>query len=510
MNTPETIKTSADPARAARQARAPLFEAMRDYAKKDMSAFHTPGHKQGKGADPEFRALVGDNMLRIDLCELPEVDNLHDPDGVIKEAQELAAEAFDADATFFLVNGSTTGNNVMIMTVCDPGDKIIIPRNAHKSMIGGCIISGAKPVWMLPLWDDQLCVGHGVTPEEVEQALLEHPDAKGVCIIHPTYFGGVADLKRIADLCHAHGKPLLVDEAHGPHFHFHDQLPVSGLAAGADMVVQSTHKIISGMTQASMLHVQGDRVNVNRVRNVLQLIQSTSPNYVLMASLDTARRQMATQGEQLLANTIAMAEDARTRLNAIPGVFVFGRDRCAPGGLYDLDVTKLTINVTELGMTGFMALDVLNEEFDIQSEMATLHNVLLIVTIGNDQRDLDRVVDAFTALSDRATRWNTLGTNALPNSLPMPSGLAEAKLTPREAFFANTETIPFETSMGRVCAEIVAPYPPGIPILAPGEVISEGAIEYLKVVHQMGGFINGPEDVRLRTIKVVAGRVGTA
>ncbi|MEB3197144.1 MAG: aminotransferase class I/II-fold pyridoxal phosphate-dependent enzyme [Candidatus Sericytochromatia bacterium] len=502
LETPPVIPRSAD--WLARQARAPLFEAMRDYAQKDMSAFHTPGHKQGRGADPEFRALVGDGMLRMDLCELPEVDNLHDPDGVIKDAQELAAEAYGAEHSFFLVNGSTTGNNVMVMTVCDPGDQIILPRNAHKSMLGGTILSGARPCWMQPSWDDDLCVAHGVTPEEVEAALRAYPEAKGLCLVHPTYFGGVADLRRIADLCHAHGKPLLVDEAHGPHFHFHEGLPVSAIEAGADMVVQSTHKIISGMTQASMLHVQGRRVNVNRVRNVLQLIQSTSPNYVLMASLDTARRQMAMSGHAMLGETVRLAETARARLNEIPGIYAFGRERCAPGGLHDLDVTKLTINVTGLGMTGFMALDVLNQEFNVQSEMATLHNVLLIVTLGNDQRDLDRVVDAFRVLSERAQRWNTMGTSALPTSLPMPSGLPEQALTPREAFFATTEIVPFDTSMGRVCAEFVAPYPPGIPILAPGEVISAEAIEYLKVVHQMGGFINGPEDVRLRTIKVVA------
>lgn len=505
LTSPETMSASLTSVDwLERQRRAPLFEAMRDYALKDMSAFHTPGHKQGRGADPEFRAMVGDGMLRIDLCELPEVDNLHDPDGVIKEAQELAAEAHGAEHSFFLVNGSTTGNNVMIMTVCDPGDRIILPRNAHKSMLGGTILSGARPCWMRPTWDDDLCVAHGVSPEEVAWALDAYPDAKGVCLVHPTYFGGVADLRAIADLCHSRGKPLLVDEAHGPHFHFHNQLPVSGIAAGADMVVQSTHKIVSGMTQASMLHVQGQRVNVNRVRNVLQLIQSTSPNYVLMASLDTARRQMATDGQRLLTETLRLADDARLRLNAIPGVYVFGQDRCGAGGLHDLDATKLTINVTGLGMTGFMALDVLNQEFNVQSEMATLHNVLLIVTIGNDQRDLDRVVDAFLVLSERAQRWGTMGTSALPTSLPMPSGLPEQALTPREAFFAATEIVPFDTSTGRVCAEFVAPYPPGIPILAPGEVISAEAIEYLKVVHQMGGFINGPEDVRLRTIKVVA------
>jgi arginine/lysine/ornithine decarboxylase len=357
---------------------------------------------------------------------------------------------------------------------------------------------------MRPVWDDELCVAHGVTPEMVEEALLEHPDAKGVLVVHPTYFGGTSDLKRIADICHAHGKPLLVDEAHGPHLHFHGELPLSGIEAGADLVVQSTHKIISGMTQASMLHVREGLVNVNRVRNVLQLIQSTSPNYILMASLDVARRQMATQGAKLLGETIAMVEDTRRRLNAIDGVFVFGRERCAEGALFDLDVTKLTINVTGLGMTGFQALDILNEQFNIQSEMATLHNVLLIVTIGNTQSDLDRVVDAFAFLSAQAERLGSMGMLAVPNGLPMPDKPPITKLTPREAFFAVTDTIPFEASEGRICSEIVAPYPPGIPILAPGEVITADLIEYLRVVHQMGGFINGPEDVRLRTIKVVA------
>jgi arginine/lysine/ornithine decarboxylase len=488
-------------ANTARQGRAPLFEALRDYLRKDMAPFHTPGHKQGEGIDPEFLDLVGRNVFGIDLCELPEVDNLHDPDGVIKEAQELAAEAYGADHTFFLCNGSTSGNDTMVMSVCDPGDKIIIPRNAHKSILGGIILSGAVPVYVQPSWDVDYGISHGISPESVEAALIAHPDAKAVVVVNPNYYGGVVDVEAIARIAHAHGKPLLVDEAHGPHFNFHPQLPISAIAAGADMVVQSTHKIIAGMTQSSMLHVREGLVDVRRVRNILQLIQSTSPSYVLMASLDVARRQMALHGETLLGRTIELAESARERLNAIPGVSCFGREICGLPGLFDLDVTKLTIRVTGMGLSGFDALDMLNERFGIQSEMATLFNVLELVTIGNTQRDLDRLVEGVGILAMEAQAKGARMPEAFENP-PLP-WLPERVLSPRDAFFAPVKRIAFSDSVGEICAEIISPYPPGIPILAPGERIGQDHVDYLRLIHAYGAFINGPEDVKLATIKVV-------
>ncbi|MFP5500876.1 MAG: aminotransferase class I/II-fold pyridoxal phosphate-dependent enzyme [Candidatus Sericytochromatia bacterium] len=469
--------------------RAPLFEALRDYAAlQNKVAFHTPGHKQGRSMAPEFRSLVGHATLRLDLTELDELDDLHHPEGVIQEAQALAAQAFGADGTFFLVNGATAGNHAMIAAVCDPGDKLIIPRNAHKSVMGGLILSGARPVYMRPVWDPALSLAHGVTPETVEAALIEHPDAKGVLVVHPTPFGVASDLRRIAELCHAHGKPLLVDEAHGAHLHFHPALPISGMEAGADMVVQSTHKTLSGLAQAAMLHVREGRVTVNRVRNMLAIVQSSSPSYLLMASLDTARRQMATDGHRLLSATLALASDARRRLNEIPGVFVFGPDHCRPGGLFDLDATKLTITVTGLGLTGFEASRQLNEAFDIQPETATLHHVLLSVTIGHGQRDLDRVVEAFKAMSQAR------GPLRQSEALPMPGDWPVARLTPREAFFARTETIPFEAAAGRIGAEIVAPE--GLLILAPGEVVTEALITYRRALQDLGV-------ARARTLEVV-------
>lgn len=486
---------------AARQARAPLFEALRAYLGKDMAPFHTPGHKQGRGIDPELLDLLGPNVFAIDLTELPEVDNLHDPDGVIKEAQELAAEAYGADHTFFLCNGSTSGNDTMVLSVCDPGDKIIIPRNAHKSILGGIILSGAIPVYVQPSWDVDYGIAHGISPEAVEAALLANPDAKAVVLVNPNYYGGVVDVETIARIAHAHGKPLLVDEAHGPHFHFHPQLPISALAAGADLVVQSTHKIISGMTQASMLHVREGYVDVRRVRNVLQLLQSTSPSYVLLASLDVARRQMAVHGETLLGRTLALAESARERLNAIPGVSCFGREVCGLPGLFDLDTTKLTVRFSGLGLSGFDAIDVLNERFGIQSEMATLYNVLEIVSIGNTERDLDRLVAAVRTIADEAHAKGVRVPDAFENP-PLP-WLPEPVLSPRDAFFAPVKRIPFSDSVGEICAEIISPYPPGIPILAPGERITQDHVDYLRLIHAYGAFINGPEDVKLATIKVV-------
>ena len=486
------------------QARAPFFEALRDYIKKDMVAFHTPGHKHGKGIDPEFIELIGRNTFRIDLCELPEVDNLHDPEHVLKEAMELAAQAYGVDLSFFLVNGSTCGNNTMVLTVCDPGDKILIPRNVHKSVISGILLSGAIPVYITPTWDKEIGIDHNLTPYDVERALQANPDVKGLFLVNPTYYGVTSDIRSIVEICHRYGKPLLVDEAHGPHLHFHPDLPLSAVDSGADMVVQSTHKIIAGMTQTSMLHINEGRVDVHRARKVLQLLQSTSPNYVLMASLDTARRQMALHGRELLSYTLEISEWSRNELNKIPGLYCFGQERVGFPGLFNLDLTKLTINVSGLGISGFDCQDLLNERFEIQTEMATLTNILAIVTFGNTRRDMERLVNA---MRDIAQEIHTQGVpkqlQPLVQQMDLPA-LPEAVLTPREAFYARTEKVPFEKSAGRICTEIVSPYPPGIPILVPGERITQELVDYIQLVYHHGGFINGPDDIRLHTIKVVA------
>ncbi len=489
------------------QERAPLFEAIRHYCSLDKAPFHTPGHKQGRGIPSDLLALLGENVFRADLTELPEVDNLHDPDGVILEAQALAAEAYGADRSWFLVNGSTCGVETLVMSVCDPGDKILLPRNCHKSAIAGVILSGAVPAYIEPDFDVELGIAHGITPTGLEQALGEHPDAKGVLVVSPTYYGVCCDLQSLATIAHAHGLPLLVDEAHGPHFAFHPQLPLSALEAGADLVVQSTHKVISGMTQASLLHLQGSRIDPNRVRNILQLLQSTSPNYVLMMSLDVARRQMALEGETLLSQTLALADQARTRLNQIPGIRCFGPERIGSApGFFDFDRTRLTVTVSELGQFGFDAHDWLNDQFHVQPEMSTLHNVVFILSIGNTERDIDRLVESFTALSKHfqgSPQSESMADKMRRLAQLQRPPLAPRRLSPREAFFAPIHRIPFQQAVGHICAEIISPYPPGIPILVPGEEVTQEAVDYLLLVHEAGGFINGPEDVRLQTLKVV-------
>lgn len=494
----------ADPVLFNPQSRAPFFEALRSYITKDMVAFHTPGHKYGHCVDPEFMDLVGPNMFRIDLCELPEVDNLHDPEHVLKEAQELAAQAYGADHSFFLVNGSSCGNHTMVLTVCNPGDKILIPRNVHKSVIAGILMTGAIPIYLKPVWDKELGIDHGVTPENVKAAFAQHPDAKALLVVNPTYYGVTGDLKALVEICHAHGRPMLVDEAHGPHLHFHPDLPLSGVDAGADMVVQSTHKTIAGMTQASMLHVNSGLVDVNRVKKVLQIVQSTSPSYVLMASLDVARRQMALHGHEHLSRTLQLANWARHELNQIPGIYCFGSERIGHPGVYNVDLTKVTVNVAGLGISGFDCLDLLNERYQIQSEMATLTNVLEIVTLGNSERDMQRLVNAFQGIAEQIRSEGLPGTlHPLSTQLDLPE-LPPTIMTPREAFYADTARIPFAQSAGRICTEIVSPYPPGIPILVPGEQITQELVDYIQQVYAYGGFINGPEDVRLNTIRVVA------
>ena len=474
------------------QLRTPLFDAMVALAESRKVSFHTPGHKSGKGISTRFRKFVGPKIFSIDLTTLDEVDSLQKPRGVIKEAQELAAKAYGADRSFFLVNGTTGGNHAMIVTSCKPGDKILVARNAHKSVLAGIILCGAKPVFFAPAYDENLNILMNVTYEETKTAIDQHPDAKALFLTTPNYYGIAADIERIIPYAHEHGMVVLVDEAHGPHLKFHPTLPISALDAGADICVQSTHKIIGGMTQASMLHAKGSRTNFRTLTNVLKFVQTTSPSYILMASLDLARMQMATEGYKLLEKAIRLAEEARLRINKIPGLTCFSKAIIKDSmflKMGDLDVTKLTITVKELGLSGYQVSQILNSSYNIQVEMADPFHILVIVSIGDRRDDLNRLVEA---LKEIAKNHSPHGTISSPlERVGFPVFRNQAIATPQEAFFTEHHYLELQQAVNLVSSEIVTVYPPGIPMLVPGEVITQEIVDYIKNMDGLGATIDG-------------------
>jgi arginine decarboxylase len=502
------VKSPEPRATALDQTRAPYFQVLLDYVDQGVIPFHTPGHKQGIGMERAFRDFVGDNVLAIDLTQIRGLDDLLQPEEALVEAQELAAECFGAQQSFFLINGSTSGNQCMMMAALNPGDKLAIPRNSHKSAMGGLIMSGATPVWMQPEVDEALHMDHTVTPETVRATLQRDPDVKAIYVVSPTYYGVAADLEAIVAIAHEHDIPVLVDEAWGPHFHFHPALPLSAMQAGADICINSTHKMLGSMSQTAMLHVQGNRIKLDRLKAVYKLFLSTSPNLVLVASLDVARRQMALDGPALLSRTIEIANDARRQLNEITRVYCFGEEQEGRPGVFDLDPTKITITVKNLGYTGYEAEEILRRRYNVQVELADLFNVVALYTIGTTTeasdalvhgvRELareDRPVDIFSPSGVLERRMNT-GTYKLPSIPPI-------RLVPRDAFLAATEFVPFKLSAGRICAEVITPYPPGIPVLSPGEEITPEIIDYLTLEKKAGVKMQGPYDDELKFIRVV-------
>ncbi|HLF85531.1 MAG TPA: aminotransferase class I/II-fold pyridoxal phosphate-dependent enzyme [Nitrospiria bacterium] len=484
------------------QLKTPLFDAMVGLAESRKVSFHTPGHKSGKGISTRFRKFVGPKIFSIDLTTLDEVDSLQKPKGVIKEAQELAAKAYGADRSYFLVNGTSGGNHAMVMATCNPGDYVLVARNAHKSAIAGLILSGTRPLFFHPAIDENLKLTLNATFDSVKSAIDRHPEAKALFLTSPNYYGICLDLERIIPYAHEKGLTVLVDEAHGPHLKFHPDLPVSAMEAGADLCVQSTHKIIGGMTQASMLHAKGGRVEPITLTNVLRFVQTTSPSYILMASLDLARMQMATEGEKLLEKAIRLAEEARGKINRIPGLVCFGKD-IVTNPLFSqmggFDVTKLTISVKDLGVSGYRVSQILNSRYNIQVEMADPFHVLVIVSIGDRRDDLNQLVDA---LKETSKEFHGKNNECPMENIGLPLFTNRAHISPREAFFSDHINILLKDAKEEISSEIVTVYPPGIPILVPGEVITDEVIEYLLMMLKLGAIVDGLDEEN-REIRVV-------
>jgi arginine/lysine/ornithine decarboxylase len=487
------------------QRQTPLVEALQQCSRDAHAAFYAPGHKRGQGISAVLAECLGADVFQADLPELPELDNLFAPTGAIATAQALAADAFGAEQTWFLVNGSTCGLVAGILATCRPGDKIVLPRNVHQSIISGLILAGAMPIFVVPAYDPLWDLPLGVTPEAVAQALHQHPDAKAVLIVSPTYHGICADVAAIAQRVHEYGIPLLVDEAHGPHFAFHPDLPLPALKAGADFVVQSTHKVLSAMTQASMLHVQGSRVDRDRITQSLQLLQSTSPSYLLLASLDAARQQMAVQGEALMTQTLKLSRLAQRTLQSIAKLGVLEFDKPSPG-FTALDATRLTLNIANLGVSGFVIDDWLRQQRGVIAEYPSLRHLTFILSLGNTRQDIQLLIDACQDL----TTFSQSSQGLILRRLQCLSrqwqqfGTSKLVMTPRQAFDAQTQVLPVEAAIAQISAELICPYPPGIPVLLPGERITSAAIGYLQQVIAAGGLVTGCHDPNLQTIRVVS------
>lgn len=479
----------------------PLMAAMQGYLAEQVLPFHTPGHKAGRGAHESLLQKMGPEALAMDLTVVPGLGDLFDKQGPIRESQKLAAALYCADESFFLVNGTTCGIYAMILATVGPGEKVILPRNIHRSVMGALILSGAIPVFVRPEVDSDLQIAMNVTTEAVEAVIREHPDARALLLVNPTYYGVSADLVSLAALAHQQGMIVLVDEAHGPHFHFSPELPVQGLSAGADLVVQSTHKILGALSQASILHCRQERVQVPRLETMLQLVQSSSPNYLLLASLEAAMVQMREAGPSLVGRSVVLAHKARACINEIPGLYCFGAERVGRSGIFAMDPTKLTVNVSGLGIQGNDAEMWLRSVGKVQAELSDMNNVLFLVTLADDEASIEQLVQALAELSREYA--GGLGKPVVPAAL-LPDDLALQLLSPREALFSRRERVAFVASAGRVCAETITSYPPGIPILFPGEQITATAITYCRTLHQQGFTILGPEDPTLNTVEVVA------
>ncbi|MEO0756091.1 MAG: aminotransferase class I/II-fold pyridoxal phosphate-dependent enzyme [Cyanobacteria bacterium J06648_16] len=482
---------------------APLVEALSRCANRPHAAFYTPGHKRGQGISKLHQQAFGPDIFRADLPELPELDNLFAPNAVIQQAQALAAEAFGAEQTWFLANGSTCGIEAAILAVCNPGDKIIVPRNAHRSVIAGLVLAGAMPVFIMPEYRADWGIALGVTPAAVAAALAKYPDAKAVLAVSPSYEGICVNVGAIADLTHRYGCPLIVDEAHGPHFAFHPELPCPALEAGADLVVQSAHKVLAAFTQAALLHRQFDRVCPTRLTQALQLTQSTSPSYLLLASLDAARHQMALSGQALMTQTLQLARAAAAQLSQLAGLQVLTGQSLPAGQQWD--ATRLTLRVTELGLTGWAADEYLHS-IGVTAELPAAETLTFIISLGNTPDDIDRLVTGCQKLCgvpEERLRHRTLSSpESIPANLPLYPSEIPAR-TPRTAFFARHESCPLKAAIGRISADTICPYPPGIPVLVAGEIVTAEAIDYLQQARSAGDYLTGNADPDLRTLRVL-------
>ena len=478
------------------QSRAPLLEALERLKADRVVPFDVPGHKRGKG-NPELTEFLGEKCVGIDVNSMKPLDNLCHPTSVIKEAEELAAEAFGAAHAFFMVGGTTSSVQAMILSNVKKGDKIILPRNVHQSVINSLVLCGAVPVYVNPSTNKRLGIALGMSVKDVAKAIEENPTAKAILINNPTYYGICSDLKQITDMAHRHGIKVLVDEAHGTHFYFGKNMPRSAMAAGADMAAVSMHKSGGSLTQSSIL-LCGKDMNEHYVRQIINLTQTTSGSYLLLSSLDISRRNLALRGEQIFKKVQDFSQYARDEINAIGDYYAYSKELINGDSIFDFDTTKLSVNTLGVGLAGIEVYDILRDEYGIQIEFGDLGNILAYMSVGDKTKNIERLI---SALGEIRRLYKKDGSDMLESEYINPV----VAMSPQTAFYADKQSLPIDECAGKVCTEFVMCYPPGIPILAPGEMITKEIIEYIKYAKAKGCLLTGPESMDASRLNILKG-----
>lgn len=478
------------------QENAPVLEALEKLKQMRIVPFDVPGHKRGRG-NKVLMDFLGEKCLSVDVNSMKPLDNLCHPVSAIKDAETLAAKAFGAAHAFFMVGGTTSSVQAMILTVCKHGDKIILPRNVHRSVINAMILCGAVPVYVNPQMDKLLGISLGMSVADVKTAIMNNPDAKAVLVNNPTYYGICSNITEIIKIAHAHNMLVVADEAHGTHFYFSDKLPAAAMHAGADMAAISMHKSGGSLTQSSLL-LTSNRISAGYVSQIINLTQTTSGSYLLMSSLDISRRQLALNGREIIDGVIDLVEYARSEINDIGDYYAYAKEKINGDSIYDFDVTKLSVYTRSIGLAGIEVYDLLRDEYDIQVEFGDLANILAYVSIGDRPRDMERLVSALSEIR-RIYKKDTAGMLDAEYISP------QVVIAPQDAFYTDREElVPLDAACGRICTEFVMCYPPGIPILAPGELITKQILRYIHYAREKGCQLTGTEDMTVSRLNVMA------
>ncbi len=480
------------------QKKIPYISSVASYVKEHRIPFHIPGHKQGKGMSSVLHALWGSKIFKYDLTEVDGLDYLNAPTGIIVEAEKLAAQAFGAEHTLFLTNGSTLGNQVSILSLVKEGQKILIPRNSHQSVFSSLILSGAHPIYLQPTHHPLTNLYPTISINKIEKALKNNKNVKAIHITSPNYNGFVSDIKTISNIAKKENIPLIVDEAHGAHFQFHSELPVSAINYDADIVIHSTHKTLGSLTQTSMLHlVKSDHVSIHQLQECLMVLQSSSPSTLFIMSLDAARQQMAIHGKELLNKTLQLARHARQSINNMNSYHCYGKEIIDKVDVADIDETKLFIDVSKTGYTGYELEKILGRNYHIEVEMSDAKHILCFITIGDTARSIEKLLKALNNISNKQKNFKQT-----IQDLPFPK-IPELIMLPKEAFFSNKKSVPLSQALGEVSGEFIIPFPPDVPIIAPGERINREILEYVKYIRKSGIMLVGPKDSSLESIQII-------